>query len=121
METPLSESAKRLVVKTDELYHSPANGVKRKFENGLHALQTQGHVKSRGQLLLRGPLPHDGPHCSSPRGDPEHPWHFSFHRKGKTYRFSLDRHLGKRIESKTEAQAAADDIRSAIRAGTFGA
>jgi hypothetical protein len=50
-----------------------------------------------------------------------HPWHLNFRWKGKAYRLSLDRQLGKRIESKSEALAAADAIRSAIRSGTFGA
>ena len=48
-----------------------------------------------------------------------HPWHFSFKWKGKHYRFSLDRELPHRIDSKTEAEAQADRLRIAIREGTF--
>lgn len=49
-----------------------------------------------------------------------HPWHFSFKHQGKHYRFSLDRQLGKRVESKADAIEAAADVRKLIRAGTFG-
>ena len=40
--------------------------------------------------------------------------------RGKDYRLSLDRYLGRRIDSKTEAVAEAEKIRTAIREGTFG-
>jgi len=50
----------------------------------------------------------------------DHPWHFAFKYRGRHHRFSLDRHLGRHVASKTEAQAEADRLRSAIRAGTFG-
>ena len=40
--------------------------------------------------------------------------------KGTAYRFSLDKHLGKQIDNKTDADAAAEDIEKAIREGTFG-
>ena len=49
-----------------------------------------------------------------------HPWHFSFRWKGQDYRFSLDRYLGKHVESRTEAEGEAEKIRLAIRAGKFG-
>src|SRR5262249_40447269 len=49
----------------------------------------------------------------------QHPWHFSFKWNGVHHRYSLDRVLGKRIETKDDALAAADDLRSKIRAGTF--
>ena len=49
-----------------------------------------------------------------------HPWHFSCAWQGKAHRFSLDRHAGKRVESRTEAEALAAQIRSEIKAGTFG-
>ena len=48
-----------------------------------------------------------------------HPWHFNFKWNGTPYRFSLDRELGQPIRGKTEAQTAADNLRIAIRAGTF--
>ena len=48
-----------------------------------------------------------------------HPWHLNFKWQGVAYRFSLDRALGKRIELKADALAAADQVRTAIRAGTF--
>ncbi len=54
-----------------------------------------------------------------------HDWHFNFsHRpegaaKAMPYRFSLDRHIGKRIETREDAEAHADRIRTEIRAGTF--
>jgi hypothetical protein len=48
-----------------------------------------------------------------------HPWHFSFRWGAQSHRLSLDRHTGKRIISKADADAVADKLRSAIRAGTF--
>lgn len=48
-----------------------------------------------------------------------HPWHFNFRWKGRDYRFSLERHRGRRIESKTEAESLADQIKTDIRAGRF--
>jgi hypothetical protein len=49
-----------------------------------------------------------------------HPWHFNYKPKdGAAYRFSLDVELGRRLEGKTEAAKVAEDIRTAIRAGTF--
>lgn len=50
----------------------------------------------------------------------EHPWHFNFKFGQTHYRFSLDRHLGRRVTSKTEARAEADRLRAEIRAGRFG-
>lgn len=56
-----------------------------------------------------------------------HPWHFNFcHGKNpdgskRHYRFSLDKRLGRRIKSKSEAETEAERIRIAIRDGVFGA
>jgi integrase len=49
----------------------------------------------------------------------DHPWHFNFKWQKKDYRFSLDRELGQRIRSKTEAEAARDELCSQIRRGEF--
>ncbi len=49
-----------------------------------------------------------------------HSWHFSFKHEGVHHRLSLDRHLGRRVTSKTEAEDEAERLRVAIRAGTFG-
>ena len=49
-----------------------------------------------------------------------HAWHFSFQDKGRLYRISLDKHLGRRVDSKTKAESEAEKIRTAIREGTFG-
>ena len=49
-----------------------------------------------------------------------HAWHFNFKpRGGPPFRFSLDAELGRHIDSKTEAEKEATNIRSAILAGTF--
>ena len=48
-----------------------------------------------------------------------HAWYFNFAWQGKGYRFSLDRHVGRHIDSKSEAEALADSIRVAIRGGQF--
>src|SRR5688572_14088627 len=49
-----------------------------------------------------------------------HPWHFNFKvAGGASYRFSLDKQVGKPVTSKTEAEAEAEKIRTAIREGTF--
>jgi integrase len=62
--------------------------------------------------------------CTCPRrqwAKCDHPWHFNFKLKGgKPFRFSLDAHFGRHIDSKTEAEDLAADLRKAIRAGTFG-
>jgi integrase len=52
--------------------------------------------------------------------DCSHPWHFSFKWKDTHYRFSLDKHLGRRIDSKSAAETEAERLRIAIREGTFG-
>ena len=44
---------------------------------------------------------------------------FSFTWRGRAYRFSLDRYLGRTITSRGEAEQEAERIRVAIRAGTF--
>ena len=50
-----------------------------------------------------------------------HPWHFNFKaRGGRAYRFSLDKHFKRHIDSKSEAEDLAADLRKQIRAGTFG-
>ena len=46
-------------------------------------------------------------------------WHFNFRWRGETYRFSLERLLGRRITSRSEAEAEAEKIRAGIRVGTF--
>lgn len=48
-----------------------------------------------------------------------HAWQFNFRHRGRDYRFSLDRRLGRRITSKTEAEAEATRIRLAIRDGLY--
>ncbi len=49
-----------------------------------------------------------------------HPWHFNFKpRGGAAWRFSLDAELGRRMTSKTEAEAEATRIKGEILAGTF--
>ena len=50
-----------------------------------------------------------------------HPWHFNFCHAKQHYRFSLDKHLGRRLKSKSEAETEAERIRIAIRDGVFGA
>jgi integrase len=62
--------------------------------------------------------------CDCPRrawAKCRHPWHFNFKpRGGKDYRLSLDRYLGRHVDSKSEAEAEAEKIRTAIREGRFG-
>ena len=49
-----------------------------------------------------------------------HDWHFNFKpRGGSAWRFSLDVEAGRRIDSKTDAERLAGDIRAAINAGTY--
>lgn len=49
-----------------------------------------------------------------------HDWHFNYKpRGGRAWRFSLDVEFSRHIESKTEAEKLAGDIRTAINAGTF--
>jgi hypothetical protein len=47
-----------------------------------------------------------------------HAWHFSFQWEGQHHRFSLERHVRKKL-TKTEAEAEAERLRTAIRAGEF--
>ena len=49
----------------------------------------------------------------------DHPWHFAFQWKGTHHRYSLDRLLGRALTSKTDADAAAEQLRIDIRAGRF--
>jgi integrase len=48
-----------------------------------------------------------------------HQWHFNFKWRGAHHRYSLDRLLCRRVESKGEAEAEVEGIRDAIRKGTF--
>jgi len=48
-----------------------------------------------------------------------HPWHFNFKHRGVHHRLSLDRYIGHRIDSKTEAETEAERLRLAIKDGTF--
>ena len=61
--------------------------------------------------------------CGCPRKNwPKcaHGWHVNFKTpSGPHYRISLDRELGRHIESKIEAIAEAERIRIAIRSGAF--
>jgi integrase len=47
-----------------------------------------------------------------------HAWHFSFQWEGEHHRFSLERHVGKNM-TRAEAEAEAERLRTAIRAGEF--
>ena len=49
-----------------------------------------------------------------------HSWHFAYKWGGHHFRFSLDKHLGRHLDSKTEAESEAEKIRLEIRAGQFG-
>lgn len=49
-----------------------------------------------------------------------HAWHFNFRWRGVDYRLSLDKHLGRHVDSKTEAEGEAEQIRITIRGGSFG-
>lgn len=49
-----------------------------------------------------------------------HGWHFAFKWKGARHRFSLDRHTGKHVDNKTDAEAIAGKLRDAIREGKLG-
>jgi hypothetical protein len=49
-----------------------------------------------------------------------HGWHMNFKLKGgPAYRLSLDKEIGRHVDSKTEAVAEAERIRTAIRNGWF--
>jgi integrase len=62
--------------------------------------------------------------CGCPRrqwSKCKHPWHLNFKtRGGKAYRLSLDRYLGRPIDSKSKAEAEAEKIRTLIRERKFG-
>ena len=63
--------------------------------------------------------------CGCPRrtwAKCRHAWHFNFKmpHAGTSYRFSLDTHLGRHVDSKTEAEHFAAELRTALRAGRFG-
>ncbi|MEZ5290150.1 MAG: site-specific integrase [Vicinamibacterales bacterium] len=51
----------------------------------------------------------------------KHAWYFNFKWRGTHYRISLDRHLGRHVDSRSLAEDEAERIRVAIKAGTFGA
>ena len=58
--------------------------------------------------------------CSCRRdrwGECPHSWHFNLKWAGVHHRFSLDRHLGRRLRGKTEAVAEAEKLRAEIRDG----
>lgn len=58
--------------------------------------------------------------CSRKRwSECSHSWYFNFKWKGEHYRFSLDKELGKRIDSKSVAETEAENLRTRIRAGEF--
>jgi integrase len=62
--------------------------------------------------------------CKCPRSKKSkcnHPWHFNYQWKGKSYRFSLNRHLNNVELSKSEAEREAERLRTEIRHGRFGA
>jgi integrase len=47
-----------------------------------------------------------------------HAWYFSFQWNGQHHRFSLERHVGRKL-TKNEAEAESERLRTAIRAGQF--
>ena len=49
----------------------------------------------------------------------QHSWHFAYKHRGKRYRFSLDRYVGRHVGTKTEAREIADALRTDVRRGTF--
>ena len=48
-----------------------------------------------------------------------HPWHYRYQWRGKRHYTSLDRLVGRPLKGKTDAEAEAAKIRSAIQDGTF--
>ena len=48
-----------------------------------------------------------------------HPWHFNFRWAGQSYRFSLDKQLGRHVATKSDAKTESEKLRAAIREGTF--
>jgi integrase len=70
-------------------------------------------VRNNGLRKICGCRRANWPRCA-------HAWHFNFKpRGGPPYRFSLDAEVGRHIDSKTEAENEATNIRSAILAGAF--
>jgi integrase len=55
--------------------------------------------------------------------DCKHPWYFNYQWKGTSYRFHLNRHLGRKRGNlaKSEADRVAEEIRIAIRKGSWNA
>ena len=49
----------------------------------------------------------------------KHPWHFACQWRGRRYSVSLDRHIGRPLKGKTEAETEAARLLASIRAGTF--
>src|ERR1700738_2696711 len=48
-----------------------------------------------------------------------HSWHLNFKFKGEHFRFSLDKELGRHVDSKSEARGEADRLRGQIRSRAF--
>lgn len=68
---------------------------------------------------------HDGLYkrCDCPRrvwAKCSHGWHLAFMWQGTHHRLSLDKHLGRHVDSKTAAEHEAGQVRIAIREGRFG-
>lgn len=49
-----------------------------------------------------------------------HSWQFAYKWQGTRYRVSLDRTLGRHVDSKTEAERESEELRLSIREGRFG-
>jgi len=61
--------------------------------------------------------------CGCPRrvwAKCDHSWYFSFKFGPVHHRFSIDKHLGRHVDNKSDAEDEAAEIRKAIKAGTFG-
>src|SRR5687768_15190667 len=61
--------------------------------------------------------------CGCPRRNwpkCKHSWYLNYQpRGGKNHRLSLDKHFKRHIDSKTEAEELADDLKKVMRAGKF--
>jgi len=49
-----------------------------------------------------------------------HSWHFSYKHGETHHRFSIDKHVGQHVDRKADAEDIAADLRSQVKAGTFG-
>src|SRR5262245_52507939 len=78
---------------------------------------------SRGEVRMRHRNHGLRKRCTCPRKvwpKCSHSWYLNFKPKGGPhYQLSLDREVGRHVDSKSEAQDVAGDIRKAIRDGTF--